>query len=57
MTGPVQVSVRNCFQAAVGQLELIGKVTALTSHPAGCQLCKPTWQYDAAAHRMPDRPT
>jgi len=57
MTGPVQVSVRNCFQAAVGQLKLISKVTALTLHPARYQLCKPMQQYDAAAHRMPDRPT
>jgi len=53
----MQVSVRNCFQAAVGQLKLIGKVTTLALHPAGCQLCKPTWQYDVAAHCMPDRPT
>jgi hypothetical protein len=62
----VRMLVHDCFQAAVGHLELIGKDTAFTSwanmslslgsHPAHGKVCRPIRQPRAAAHCLPDGP-
>src|SRR5712691_12811088 len=62
----MQVLARDCFQAAVGQLELIGKGSAFTSwanasislrsHPAHGKVCRPIRQPHAAAYCLPDGP-
>src|SRR5260221_9810249 len=49
----------DCFHAAVGQPELIGKVSVFASwahYPASCKLCGPTRQSRAAVHCVLDGP-
>src|SRR5260221_3837354 len=58
----MQVLAYDCVQAAVRQLELIGKDSAsarwanLCSHPASCKLCGPTRQSCAAVGCVLDGP-
>ena len=62
----MQVIVRDCFLAAAGQLELIGKGSVLVlrqcehcalQSPCSLKIMQARTQSHAAAHCMPDGPT